>query len=330
MNNSEKVFITGSCGFIGFHLALKFLRNSKTTVYGVDSLNSYYSTKLKKKRLSILKKKKNFIFFKADLSNLNFCNKFFSEYKFDVIYHIAGQAGVLYSLKNPKSYLKNNIKVTKNLVLCVKNSSYRIKKFVFASSSSVYGDHKKFPIKENFVLKPLNPYALSKKKCEDIITSNFRKCKKLDDFVIFRLFTVFGPYGRPDMLLIKILLNIFYKKVLKIYNYGNYYRDFTYINDVVNVLFLSAKIKTKGKIFNLSGSKPIKLISFIEKVKKIFKKDIKIKFMPRRNAEVLKTHGSNKKLMYFFKIRKFSSLDRGLKDTIKWFNSYKNKKELTV
>ena len=214
--------------------------------------------------------------------------------------------------------------------MCIKNSSFKIKKFIFASSSSVYGDQKKFPLKENSLLKPLNPYAYSKKKCEDMILSNFRKTKNLDDFVIFRLFTVFGPYGRPDMLLIKILLNIFYKKVLKIYNYGNYYRDFTYVNDVVKVLVLAAKIKTRGKIFNLSSSRPIKVIAFIGKVKKILKKNIKIKFMPRRNAEVLKTHGSNKKLVFFFKYKKFSSLEYGLKETIKWFDFYKNKKELIV
>jgi UDP-glucuronate 4-epimerase len=328
--NDKKVLVTGACGFIGFHLALKFLKNSRATVYGIDSLNSYYSVKLKKKRLLILKKKKNFIFIKKNLSDFKFCKRFFTKHKFDFIYHIAGQAGVLYSLKNPKSYIKNNINATKNLVWCIKNSSYKFKKFFFASSSSVYGDQKKFPLKENSILKPRNPYAYSKKKCEDIILFNFKNCKNLDDFAIFRLFTVFGPYGRPDMLLIKILLNIFYKKVLKIYNYGNYYRDFTYVNDVVKILFLSAKIKTKGKIFNLSSSRPIKLISFIKKVKKILKKDIKIKFMPRRNAEVLKTHGSNKKLLSFFKFVKFSSLDLGLKETIKWFNTYKNKKELMV
>jgi UDP-glucuronate 4-epimerase len=326
----KKILITGSCGFIGFHLARKFLCNSKITVYGVDSLNSYYSVKLKKKRLSILKKKKNFIFFKKDLADLKFCKNFFTKNKFDFVYHVAGQAGVLYSLKNPKSYLKNNINVTKNLVWCIKNSNYKIKKFIFTSSSSVYGDQKKFPLKENFILKPRNPYAYSKKKCEDIILSNLKNSKNLEDFVIFRLFTVFGPYGRPDMLLIKILLNTFYKKILKIYNFGNYYRDFTYVNDVVKILFLSARIKTKKKVFNLSSSTPIKLISFIEKVKKILHKDVKIKFMPRRNAEVLKTHGSNKKLILFFKFRKFSSLDHGLKETIKWFNAYKNKKELIV
>jgi UDP-glucuronate 4-epimerase len=130
------------------------------------------------------------------------------------------------------------------------------------------------------------------------------------------------------MLLIKILLNIYYKKIIKIYNYGNYYRDFTYIDDVVRILFLSSKIKTNGKIFNLSGSRPIKIISFIEKIRKILKKDIKIKMMPRRNAEVLKTHGSNKKLINFFNYKRFSSLDYGLKKTIKWFNTYKHKKEL--
>jgi UDP-glucuronate 4-epimerase len=328
--NKNKILITGCCGFIGFHLALKFLNNPKFEVYGIDSLNSYYSTKLKKKRLLILKKKKNFIFFKQDLSNYNFCYNFIKKNKPETIYHIAGQAGVLHSLKNPKSYIKNNIKVTNNLVKSIKSNHIKIKKFIFASSSSVYGDQEKFPLKESFFLKPRNPYAFSKKKCEDIILSNFKNIKNLDDFVIFRLFTVFGPYGRPDMLLIKILLNIYYKKIIKIYNYGNYYRDFTYIDDVVKILFLSSKIKTNGKIFNLSGSRPIKIISFLEKVKKIIKKDLKIKMMPRRNAEVLKTHGSNKKLTNFFNYKRFSSLDYGLKKTIKWFNAYKDKKELIV
>lgn len=328
--NNKKVLITGSCGFIGFHLALKILNNSSNIVYGVDSLNSYYSIKLKKKRLSILKKKKNFIFFKEDLSNIKFCKKLFEEYNFDYIFHIAGQAGVLYSLKNPKSYLINNLSVTKNLVWCVKKSTYKIKKFIFVSSSSVYGDHKRFPLNENAILRPRNPYAISKKKCEDLILLNFKKCKNLEDFVIFRLFTVFGPYGRPDMLLIKILLTSFYKKTLKIYNYGNYYRDFTYVNDVVKILLLSVKTKTKVKLFNLSSSRPVKIISFIEKVEKFLKKKIKIKLMPRRHAEVLKTHGSNKKLGLFFRYRKFTSLDHSLKQTIKWFNDYKYKKELIV
>jgi UDP-glucuronate 4-epimerase len=330
MNNKKKVFITGCCGFIGFHLTLKFLNDPKYIIYGIDSLNSYYSTKLKFKRLLILKKKKNFLFFKKDLSNLKFCKKFFTENNFDYIYHIAGQAGVLYSLKNPKSYLKNNIKVTENLLWCVKNSSYKIKKFVFASSSSVYGDQDRFPLKENSPLNPRNPYAYSKKKCEDIILSNFKNIKNLNDFVIFRLFTVFGPYGRPDMLLIKILLSIYYKRKLSIYNYGNYYRDFTYIDDVIKILFASMKIKTYGKVFNLCSSRPIKILYFIEKVKKYFKQDLKLKFMPRRNAEVIKTHGSNKKLITTFNFNKFSKLDYSLKKTIKWFNSYKNKKDLAV
>lgn len=326
----KKILITGCAGFIGFHLALKFLKSKSSIVYGIDSLNSYYSVKLKKKRLFILKKKKNFLFFKKNLLNTNFCNFFFKKYKPDYIYHIAGQAGVLYSIKNPKSYLNNNIKATQNLIYCIKNSSYPIKKFIFASSSSVYGDQKNFPIKENSILKPRNPYADSKKKCEDLILRNFRNLGNLNDFIIFRLFTVFGPYGRPDMLLIKILLAVYYKKKFKIYNYGNYYRDFTYIDDVVKILFLSAIVKSNRKIFNLCGSKPVKLIDFVEKILKISKKNMKIKFMPRRNIEVLKTHGSNKNLISSFNIKKFSELNYGLKKTIKWFNLYRNKKELII
>ena len=172
--NNKKVLITGACGFIGFHLALKFLKNSRNTVYGIDSLNNYYSVRLKKKRLLILKKKNNFFFLKKDLSDLKFCKKFFAEHKFDFIYHIAGQAGVLYSLKNPKSYLKNNIKVTKNLVWCIKKSSYKIKKFKFPSGIIV--DVQGY---EPFVLH----YLLNAGYAESDITVN-NKPKRIVNFIL--------------------------------------------------------------------------------------------------------------------------------------------------
>jgi UDP-glucuronate 4-epimerase len=328
--NTTKILVTGCCGFIGFHLVKKLLKNPNYLILGVDSLNNYYSVKLKKRRLNILKKKKKFIFFKKDLSSLKFCKKLFKKNKIDIIFHIGGQAGVLYSFKNPKSYLKNNISATKNLIVCINHGYNQIKKFIFCSSSSVYGDQKKFPLTENMLLNPLNPYALSKKKCEDMILSKLRINNNLKDFAIFRLFTVFGPYGRPDMFLIKLLLSFYKKKIINIYNFGNYFRDFTYIDDVIKIFILSLKKKTKGNIFNICSSSPIKIIDFFKIVKSILKKDIKVKLLPKRYGEVIKTHGSNQKLFTFFKIKKFSPIKKSLQQSITWFKSYKNKNELIV
>ena len=147
-----KYLITGSSGFIGFHLAMRLLKNKKNFVYGIDSLNNYYSVILKKKRTKLLKKNKNFFFKKLNLCNFTNLNNYILEVKPDIVFHLAGQPGVLYSFKNPNSYLLNNILATKNIINVLKN--VKVKKFIFTSSSSVYGDQKKFPIKENYNLKP--------------------------------------------------------------------------------------------------------------------------------------------------------------------------------
>ena len=149
------IIVTGSSGFIGFHLA-NFL-SKKNKVLGIDNHNNYYSKYIKKKRLLILKKNKNFFFKKINLKSYNKLNQIFKKFNPDIIFHLAGQPGVLYSLKNPKTYKINNTIVTRNL--CKISKQYKLKKFIFASSSSVYGDQKKFPIKENFKVNPKNPYA---------------------------------------------------------------------------------------------------------------------------------------------------------------------------
>ena len=162
-----KILVTGSAGFIGYHLVENLLNNVKNTVIGVDSINGYYSTKIKKLRIKILKRKKNFIFKKINLENKKKLEITIKKFLPNAVFHIAGQPGVLYSFKNPLSYKKNNTNATENLTLICKK--YKIKKFIFASSSSVYGDQKIFPIKENFKKNPKNYYAKTKLKCEEII-----------------------------------------------------------------------------------------------------------------------------------------------------------------
>ena len=198
----KKILITGSSGFIGFHLA-KYL-SKKNKILGLDNHNKYYSKAIKQKRLNFLKKKKNFLFKKIDLKDKKKLDKIFKNFKPEIVFHIAGQPGVLYSFKNPKSYKINNTNVTK-IISDLSKKNY-VKKFIFASSSSVYGDQKKFPIKEIFLTNPKNPYAKTKLESEKVIFKNLKKSKT--NFLIFRFFTVYGPFGRPDMFIHKFLNSI--------------------------------------------------------------------------------------------------------------------------
>ena len=196
-----KIVITGSAGFIGFHLSKKLLQDKKNTIIGIDSINSYYSTKVKKRRLALLNKNKNFKFIKANLIKKKKIENIFKKFKPTIVLHIAGQPGVLYSFKNPNSYKINNVNATKTI--CALSKKFSVKKFIFASSSSVYGDQKKFPIKESFIKKPKNYYAKTKLICEEIIKKTFLFSNT--NFLIFRFFTIYGPYGRPDMFIHKLL-----------------------------------------------------------------------------------------------------------------------------
>ena len=313
--------ITGCAGFIGFHMC-QYLLKKKLNVIGIDSINEYYSKKLKLNRLKLLKKNKTFKF-----NNINLCEKKKLERalrKTDnlKIIHFAAQPGVMYSYKNPKSYFANNILATKNLVEVSKKLN--ILQFLFISSSSVYGDKKKYPIKENTQLIPKNYYAKTKIQCENIIKKNFKKSNHSTK--ILRPFTVYGPFGRPDMLILKMLTYIRKNKELSIYNFGNYLRDFTYVEDVVEILFkLSLKKNLKIKTFNICASKPIKINDLLKIFKKFLKRSFKIKYFPKRKGEMLVTYGSNENLLKFINFRKFTTFNIGLKKTINWYKKYPHK-----
>lgn len=313
--------VTGCAGFIGFHMCKLLLKKSYKVV-GIDNLNPYYSSNYKKNRISKLKKKRNFIFYKLDLNQKNKIKKLFLNYKFSNIIHFAAQPGVIYSYKNPNSYYRNNFKATELLVDQIKRN--KIKHFIFSSSSSVYGDHKKYPIKENFKFKPKNYYAKTKISCEKLIK---RKLKNSSTSVkIIRPFTVYGPYGRPDMLILKLLSLIKRNKAIKIYDYGNQLRDFTFVNDVVNIiLLLSKKIDQNLKTFNVCASNPIKINDIISLVQNILKKKIKLQYAKKRKGEMKITYGSNSKLINYIKFRKFTNINDGLKKTIRWFQKFRNK-----
>ena len=318
--------ITGCAGFIGFHMC-KYLIKKKIKVLGIDNLNKYYSKKLKLDRLKILKKNKNFTFHNIDLRNKKKLLSLLSNFKKLNIIHFAAQPGVIYSYKNPNSYFENNILATKNLVSITKKLD--ISQFIFISSSSVYGDKKKYPIREVSKLNPINFYAKTKIKCEKIIHQNFKNSKH--SIKILRPFTVYGPFGRPDMLILKMLTLIRKNKLINIYNYGNYFRDFTYIDDVVEIIFkLSLKKNIKIQTFNVCASKPIQINDILKMFKSILKKSFKIKYKPKRRGEMEITYGSNLKLLKLLKTKNFIKFNVGLKRTILWYKNYPNKSFLEL
>ncbi len=265
-----RILVTGCAGFIGFNLCLKLLKSfSKIKVFGIDNFDKYYSPKLKKDRYKILAKNKDFYFKKIDLNDSKNLEKFVFKIKPEIIINLAAQAGVRYSLINPRKYVNTNINGFFNL--CEIAKKYNIKKIFYASSSSVYGDSNSFPLKENLFIKPKNIYGLSKKINEEMAEAY--SANSQIKFVGLRFFTVYGPWGRPDMMIQKYIFSSFNNKKFELYNYGNHTRDFTYIDDVTSMLIklINKKIE-KHEIFNICSSRPIHLKKVIAKLNKYLKK----------------------------------------------------------
>lgn len=316
----KKIIITGCCGFIGFSLSKKLLGDKNIQIIGIDIINDYYDVNLKKQRLKILKENKNFQFKKIDIKKYNLLKNIFKNKKIDIIYNLAAQAGVQYSIKNPKKYMDSNCVGFFNILELSRING--IKTIFYASSSSVYGDSKKFPVKENFDLNPKNFYGFSKKANEEmaVIYSRYYNIK----IIGLRFFTVFGPWGRPDLVINK-LIDLFYKnKIFYLNNFGKHMRDFTYIDDVINIIIKlskSNKIKQKNDIFNVCGSRPISLIHLVQLFKKIVghSKIIKRSF---QKGDILKSYGSNQKLTKVLGKIKFTNFNEGFINTLKWYQKY--------
>ncbi|QFR39035.1 SDR family NAD(P)-dependent oxidoreductase [Candidatus Gracilibacteria bacterium 28_42_T64] len=260
----ETILITGTSGFIGFHLAKKLLENG-AKIIGFDSENDYYDVDLKISRRNILKTYENFIFYKGDLSNSEELEEVFKQHKIDKVCNLAAQAGVRYSIENPKAYIKSNLVGFQNIIQLAKE--YTVKNFVYASSSSVYGKNEKQPFSvEDPVDNPISLYAATKKSNE-LIAHTYSHLFELPTTGL-RFFTVQGPYGRPDMAYFKFTKSIFEGKPIDIYNHGKMERDFTDIDDIVDGVIKSLHTISKYEIFNLGNDTPTQLetmISLLEK-----------------------------------------------------------------
>lgn len=320
------LLITGSSGFIGYHVATKFLKTGGfKKIVGVDNMNSYYDVKLKKNRLKELKKFSEFKFYLADCCNKNKIKNIIIKNKINYIIHLAAQAGVRDSIYNPDIYYKYNVDGFYNIVNLAKK--YRIKHLVYASTSGVYGDAKKFPLSEDDNSNnPMSFYAATK-KINEIIAYSYSHIYKLPTTGL-RFFTVYGPFGRPDMSLYMFVRNIFNKKKIDLYNYGNHFRDFTYIDDLVNFVRKIVKIIPNGKtpyeIYNVCSKRPVSLKFYIKLIEKKIGMKSKKNYLKLQAGDVVKSHGDNKKIKNVTKKFVMTKITKGIDVFVEWYKKFHN------
>ena len=332
-----KILITGSSGFIGFHLSKKLLDKGHR-VYGYDSMNNYYDVRLKKARYNILKKYKNFSFTKNKLENKNSLEKVFKKFKPSIVIHLAAQAGVRYSIEKPRVYLDSNITGSYNIIEVSKK--FNVKHLIMASSSSVYGANKRIPFKETDKTETqLSIYAATKKSNESMAHSYSNIWKV--PITMLRFFTVYGPWGRPDMALFKFTKGILANKKIDIYNNGKMYRDFTYIDDIVDgIRLLVNKIpnhKNFGKynndslssvapfrILNIGNTKKVFLLDFIKEIEKVLGKKAIRNYMPLQKGDVKQTLSNTSLLKKLTGYNPKTDYKSGIKKFLNWYLNYYN------
>ena len=330
-----KVFITGTAGFIGFHLA-KLLLKEGFKVHGYDSINDYYDVNLKHARQNILLKDKNFSTTKGLLEDHDKLNEVVDKFEPDIIIHLAAQAGVRYSLENPRAYINSNIIGTFNVMELAKK--HEVKHLLMASTSSVYGANTEMPFTETEKADTqLTIYAATKKSNESMAHS-YSHLWKIPT-TMFRFFTVYGPWGRPDMALFKFVNGIINNKPIDIYNNGEMYRDFTYVDDLVNGIKLlvdcipnnkkvsendSLSTVAPFRIVNIGNSNKIKLINFIDAIEESLNKKAIRNYMPMQKGDVSKTWADASLLQKLTNYKPKTYYKDGIANFIKWYLDYYN------
>ncbi len=334
---NETVFVTGGAGFIGFHLIKRLIKN-KIRVVAMDNLNSYYDVDLKKARLKELSNLGgSFNFYFEDIEEIASIKEIFNKHNPKYVVNLAAQAGVRYSIENPNIFLKSNIMGFGNILEICKE--YDINHLVYASSSSVYGGNTKLPYSEkNNVDHPVSIYAATK-KTNELMAHTYSHLYSLPATGL-RFFTVYGPWGRPDMSYFLFTKSILEGKAINVFNYGNMRRDFTYIDDIVeSILRVIYKIPLPNKnfeeslsdpssswaphkIFNIGNSDSIKLIKFIEVLEDVIGKKAKKNFLPMPKGDVQATLADTKLLENYINFRPKTSLNEGLEKFFKWYKKF--------
>ena len=323
MNNQykEKILITGCAGFIGMHLSEKLL-NLGYEIIGIDNLNDYYDVSLKLKRLSILQKRNSFKFFKLDICDLNNLEEIFEIHTPIKVVNLAAQAGVRYSLVNPHVYMKSNINGFLNILECCRN--YKTEGLVYASSSSVYGGNDKIPFSESDnVDSPISIYAASKKSNE-LMAHSYNHLFGLNTTGL-RFFTVYGPWGRPDMAMYIFANRIQNDKPINVFNHGRMMRDFTYIDDIINGVVSALDKNYECEIFNLGNNKSEKLMSVVNIIEKELEKKAQVNFKPMQLGDVKKTFADIDKSKTMLDFNPSTNIELGISNFIDWFKEFSKK-----
>lgn len=331
-----KVLVTGAAGFIGFHLSNSLL-NMGHQVIGLDNLNNYYDVKLKEDRLTQLDVHELFTFIEEDLSNSSGLNEIFHNNKFDGVVNLAAQAGVRYSIENPHAYIESNIFGFMNILECCRHNN--IKHLVYASSSSVYGANETMPFSvHDNVDHPLSLYAASKKSNE-LMAHTYSHLYNLPTTGL-RFFTVYGPWGRPDMALFMFTKAILDGKSINVYNHGNMQRDFTYIDDIVDGISKTlvntaeanvnwsgkspdpASSKAPWKIYNIGNSNPVNLMDFIFAIENSTGKKATLNMLPMQPGDVPSTYADVNSLSKDVGYHPKTDIAEGVENFVKWYRDY--------
>lgn len=325
---AKTVFITGAAGFIGFHLARRLL-SLGAAVVGLDNLNDYYDVSLKESRLAILEKEPKFTFVKGDLADEACVEKIFADFCPDIVVNLAAQAGVRYSIDHPRSYIQSNIVGFFNILEACRH--HPVEHLLFASSSSVYGMQRKTPFATtDNVDHPISLYAATKKS-DELMAYTYSHLYGIPATGL-RFFTVYGPFGRPDMAYFKFTNKIVRGEPIQIYNNGDMYRDFTYIDDIVrgveNMLCNPPKPNDMGdryKVYNIGNNKPEKLMDFIRTLEEAIGQEAQKEYLPMQPGDVYQTYADVSDLIRDFDFKPDTSIKEGLGRFAKWYKEYYGK-----
>ena len=332
----KKITVTGSAGFIGSALCLKLLERGEKVV-GIDNHNDYYDPRLKELRLERLEKFSNYKHYRTDLNDQNGLKEIFKNHKPEIVVNLAAQAGVRYSMENPLAYIFSNIVGFANILENCRN--YNIEHLVYASTSSIYGANTKMPFSEHHSANhPLSLYAASKKSNE-LMAHTYSYLYKLPTTGL-RFFTVYGPWGRPDMALFKFTKKILNNEPIDVFNFGNHTRDFTYIDDIVNGVIKTidnpsvsdlnwnsnnpnpASSKAPWSIYNIGNNKPVKLMDYIHALEVSLGKKAKINYLPLQPGDVPDTYADVSNLKKKFDYKPSTSVANGVSNFVNWYKEF--------
>lgn len=323
--NTGTILITGGGGFIGFHLCRELLEQG-FSVMAIDNLNDYYEVSLKLDRLAILKEYPRFCFEKIDLVDKEKMETLFQKENLEIVVNLAAQAGVRYSIEYPDAYIQSNLVGFFNLLECCRH--HPVKHLLFASSSSVYGANKKVPYStEDKTDQPVSLYAATKKSNE-LLAYSYCKLYGITATGL-RFFTVYGPYGRPDMAYFSFTKKILSGEQIKIFNYGDMYRDFTYVDDIIKSICVMLQVPPKEdengvkyKVYNIGNNHPEKLLDFVAIIEECLGKRAEIKLLPMQIGDVYQTYADVEDLIKNFHFKPDTTLREGLKRFVQWYKEY--------